>query len=383
MLVLAVFLLLVLGIVAGCGTSSGNGSGEDANYYTFGVAAPITGNYAEFGKGFQVATQMAADKINAAGGINGKEIKLVVEDSKGNTKESTEIARKFAQDDNILAVVGDFTSSSAMATAPIYEEAGLVQLSPTASHPDYAAMNEYMFGIMGRQDGEGPFVAEYMLQEYMGAKTVGIIYLNTDWGLSAYNNVAEKAATIGLEITAAEPHGDGEKDFSASLTKIRQTNPDTILLVTMYNEVILAAKQIKQMGWDVKVATLGPGMSQQIIDLGSSNVEGLIASTPFVVEADDTAAVEFAAEFEQLAGFSANVHAACAYDAVMLLAGAIESSKTVDRENIRAALAATSGFIGITGPIQFNPAGDITRKYRIISIEDGQWAVKTDYDYVQ
>lgn len=400
MMVIALCLvLLVVSVLTGCqnntattsdnqdnSSTSQDSSGdkkstEAGGTYTFGVAAPITGNYAEYGKGFQVATQMAVDKLNAAGGINGKTFELKLMDSKGDPKESAEIARKFSQDDDILAVVGDFTSSSCMAASPIYEEVSLVQLSPTASHPDYAAMGPYMFGIMGRQDAEGPFVAKYLAKKFLGTEKLGVIYINNDWGLSAQKNVVKTAEEIGIDVTVSEAFFEGEKDFTASLTKIRQTNPDTIVLVMMYNEVVIISKQIKQMGWDVKVAALGPGYSQQILDLGGKDVEGLTSSTPFIIEESDSVAMEFAKEFEKLAGFQPNVHAASAYDAVMLLANSIKNSETVDRKSIRDALEATDGFVGITGPIKFNPAGDVNKKYRIISVTDGQWKIETGYDY--
>ena len=290
-----------------------------------GVAAPITGNYAEYGLGFQVATAMAAEKINAEGGINGRPIELVVMDSKGDAKEATAIARQFADDDDIMAVVGDFSSTCCMATAPIYEEAELVQLSPTASNPDYAGLNKYMFGVMGVQSAEGPFVAEYLLGKYLGSKKVAVIYLNNDWGVSASTYLIEKAKEVGIDIVAEENHVDGEKDFTALLTKVQQTNPDTLCLITFYNECAIIANQVAQMGWDVQLVALGPGASEQIIDLGGRNVEGFLTSTPFFAPNEgDSLATQFKKAFEPKAGFTLNVHSACAYDALSMVADAMK-----------------------------------------------------------
>lgn len=347
-----------------------------------GVAAPITGNYAEYGLGFQVATAMAAEEINAAGGIDGRPIELVVMDSKGDAKEATAIARQFADDDDIMAVVGDFSSTCCMATAPIYEEAELVQLSPTASNPDYAGLNEYMFGVMGVQSAEGPFVAKYLLGKYLNSKKVAVIYLNNDWGVSASTYLIEEAKEVGVDIVAEENHVDGEKDFTALLTKVQQTNPDTLCLITFYNECAIIANQVAQMGWDVQLAALGPGASEQIIDLGGSNVEGFLTSTPFFAPKEgDSLATQFKKAFEPKAGFTLNVHSACAYDALYMVVNAMKNCDGISRNNIRDELASMKGFVGVTGPIEFQPAGDIVRKYLIVSIENGEWVITTDYDY--
>lgn len=359
-------------------------SGDDMGPIKIGVSAPITGNWAEYGLGFEVATAMAAEEINASGGIKGRPIELVVMDSKGDAKEATAIARQFSDDEDILAVVGDFSSTSCMATAPIYEEAGLIQVSPTASNPNYAGLNEYMFGVMGVQSAEGPFVAEYLLGKYVGAKKVAVIYLNNDWGVSAKSFLIDKAKEKGIEIVAEENHVDGEKDFTALLTKIQQSNPDTICLVTFYNESAIIANQVAQMNWDVQLTALGPGASEQIIELGGKNVEGFLTSTPFFATNDgNSRASAFKATFESKAGFTLNVHSACAYDALSMVAEAMRNTSDLTRDNIRDELASMKGFVGVTGPIEFQPAGDIIRKYLIVGIENGKWVIKTDYSFTE
>lgn len=386
-----IFVALIVVLITGCQpkeepvTESTDGievKNVEVKSLKIGVAAPITGNWAEYGYGFEVATAIAAEEINEAGGINGRPIELVVMDSKGDTKEATLIARQFSDDEEIFAVVGDFSSTSCMAAAPIYEEGKLVQLSPTATDPNYAGLNEYMFGIMGVQSAEGPFVAEHLLGRYVKADNVAVIYLNNDWGVSASRYVIETAKEQGINIVAEENHVDGQKDFSTLLTKVQQANPDTICLITFYNECASIANQIAQMNWDVKITALGPGATEQIIELGGENVEGLLASTPFFTTGEgDSKTSVFKRQFELEAGFSMNVHSACAYDALYMIAEAMENCDEITRDNIRDELAKLKGFNGITGPIEFQPAGDIIRKFLIVGIENGSWIIKADYDY--
>ena len=268
-----------------------------------------------------------------------------------------------------------------MASAPIYQEKGLVQISPSASHPDFAKMGDYMFGVVGRQDDEGPFMAKYMAKKYIGAESIGVIFMNNDWGVVTSENFKQACEESGVAVTATESFIEGEKDFNAVISKVRQTDPDALCLITQYNEAAIISKQVKQAGWDVQIMGAGAMYSDQLIQLGGADVEGLIAESPFIIEESDPKAMEFAEEFEKRAGFKPNIQAASAYDTALLVADAIGRAEEVSRSAVRDALAATDNFMGITGPITFTEDGDVHRKYRVMAIQDGKWVALTGYDY--
>ncbi|MCK4258460.1 MAG: ABC transporter substrate-binding protein [Halanaerobiales bacterium] len=345
-----------------------------------GLSAPITGNYAEFGENFRYSVQMAADKINAAGGINGRQIEIVVMDSKGDPREAAIIAQRFVQDKKIVAEIGDFTSTSCLAAAPIYERNGMVQLSPTASHPAYAPSGTYMFGIVGTQDAEGPFNVKYIAQDFLEMKNVAVIYINNDWGVVTKDRFVSAAKEFGLNVTSVQPFFEGERDFNAILTKMRQTNPDGIYIAAMYNEASLVARQIQKMGWDVKMSAPSSVFSDNLLTLGGEAVEGLATNTFFALNDPNPEVQEFITEFKERAGRDPNLHAACAYDTMMILAEAIEKAG-FDRKDIRDALAQTENFQGVTGSITFTKDGDVIRKYKIMVVENGEWVIKKDYTH--
>lgn len=359
------------------GTSGAGKTGVPS--YKIGVLAPITGTNAEYGKGFEVATKMAVDEINAKGEMN---LELVVKDSKGDTKESADLARQFGDDSSIMAIVGDFSSSCCMANAPIVDEAGIVQLSPTASNPNYASMSKYCFSIMGRQDGEAPFFSTYLLKKYAGASNIGLIWVNSDWGKSAHDNFSKQAKADGLNIVADVNYVADEKDFSSAIAKLRSANPDHIVIMDQ-GAVATIINQIAAANWtNVKITTLGPGTSPQLLSLTGKNSEGLLQSTPFMLDDTNAETKKWADEFAAKAGFAPTVHPACAYDCVKLIEAAIKASgSTVTRDSIRDNLQNIKDFVGLTGPIKFNKDGDITRKYLIVAVENGKYVKKTDYDY--
>lgn len=376
-----VFAVLMVLSTAGLSFDAAKAEAKEKAPIKLGVLAPLTGTNAEYGKGFEIATKMAVDKINAAGGINGHSFELVVKDSKGDQKESTDLCRQFVDDEKVMAIIGDFTSGACMANAPIVDEAGLVQISPTASNPNYASMSDYCFSIMGRQDGEAPFFAKYIIQKFMGVKKVGVIYINSDWGKACFDHFKKQSEAIGLEIVAAVNYVQDEKDFSSLITKLRASNPEAVCIMDQ-GAVPQIINQIRGVNWDVRLTTLGPGTSQQLLNLCGKNAEGLLLSTPFFFDPKNPELVAWRDEFVAKAGFEPTVHPVCAYDCVYMLAKAVEmiGDGEVSRQAIRDNLAKAE-FVGVTGPIKFNKTGDITRKYLICGVENGKYVVKEGFEY--
>ncbi|NMB95536.1 MAG: ABC transporter substrate-binding protein, partial [Clostridiaceae bacterium] len=343
--------------------------------------APLTGTNAEYGKGFEIATAMAIEEINKAGGVNGYKLDIEVADSKGDQKESSDLARKYGDDKEIMAIIGDFTSGACMANAPIVDAAGIVQLSPTASNPNYAGMSPYTFSIMGRQDAEAPFFAKYIIHKYLGMKNVALIYINSDWGVSSRDNFVKGAEEVGLNIVAEANYVQDEKDFSSLLLKLKAANPEAVVIFDQ-GAVPQVVNQIAALDWDVQICALGPGTSQQIIELCGENAEGLITSTPFFFNPEDEKQMAWKQEFVKRAGFEPTVHPVMAYDCVYLLKNAIEmiGDGEITRDAIRDNLQATE-IDGLGGPIKFSEAGDISRSYLICAVESGKFVVKEGYDY--
>ena len=356
---------------------------DSGNPVYFAIVAPITGDAAEYGTQFRVGSEIAIEKINAGGGINGREVKLEVYDSKNDPKESSEIARRLGQDKKIMAVIGDFSSTSCMAAAPIYEENHLIQLSPSASNPGWYPMGPYQFGTAGLQADDAPFAAKFVVSKYLGAKSVAVIHLNTDWGLSALGYFQEGAAEVGLEVTAVEPIVTGERDFTTILSKIRRTNPDAIHIMANYTEVSNCVKQIRQMGWDVKIVPSGSSITEQVIQILGEDANGLVANLGYVRDPNDPPAYEFAQEFEKRAGFAAAFHGIVSHDTATLLSEAARRCKELTRENLRDALAAYTGFVGLNGPIEFTEYGSVHRQYKIIGCVDGKWVALEGFDYAK
>ncbi len=380
---LLALLAVLLLCLSGCATQKPADEGTaESDTVRFAVLAPLTGNFAEFGTSFKVAMGMAADEINAAGGINGKTLELEIFDSKGDATESSDLARQIVDDESFVACLGDFTSGASMADAPIFGDAGMVLLSPTASNSQFTPMNEYMYSIMGLTNDESKFFMTYLVKKYKEADNVAIIYTNTEWGNQVHEAMVEQAKLDGTTVVAEEPVADGEIDYTNVLNKVKAQDPGLLILVLQTVDCAHALNSLAQIGWDVEVVSQGASSSAQVLEIAGENAEGLCSTTSFFIDESNPDEKAWLDKFVAGAGFSPTVHAAVAYDAVYIMAEAAKAcGDNVTREGIQQALQNMGTYHGFTGPIEFDETGAIFRKVLIVQVENGEFVRKTDYNY--
>ena len=346
----------------------------EARTVKVGLSAPLTGDWAEYGNDFKRSVTMVFDKVNKKGGINGQIIDLVVLDSRGDPKESVLIAEKLVADPEVIAEIGDFSSSSCMAAAPVYEKANMTQLSPTASHMDFTQKGKNMFRVVATQGFEGPFNARWAVKE-LGKKKLATIYINNDWGVDANKYFVQEAEKLGAQLVAQEAFTPGEKDFNAILSKIKRLEPELIYLPTFYADAAAILTQAKRMRFSPVVMANSSLFNQKTIELGGKAVEGIIIPANYFSTDPRPAAKEFTAEFEKLYGKTPNQFAALAYDAANLMVAALEKVGFDDRAKVAPALESLGEFQGATGSISYAQGHDPVKELVKITIKDGQWVL--------
>lgn len=369
--------------LAGCGVNSNSANAATSgaeDTVTLAVVSPVTGDSAEYGIHFNVGAQMAADKINEAGGINGKQVVLKSFDSKNDAKEAAEVARLICQDKTILATIGDFSSTCCMATAPIYEENKTVQISPSAGLIDFPRVGPYNFSTTGVQENDGGFLMNRVINEKMGAKSVAIVYTNNDYGLNMLSYMTQEAEADGVAITDTEAIASGEKDFTAIVSKMRQTEPEAVAIMGSYNEVANCVKQIRQVGWDVPVAISGSALTDQLVELLGDDVNGIYSNIAFVASDNTPETKEFNEEFTKRANMPPSFHSISTYDTVMLVCdAAIKCGDNLNRETLKDAIQSYKGFDGLMGPFEFTEDGAVYRGYKVVQYQDGVLTSVSDY----
>ena len=339
-----------------------------------GLSAPLTGDWAEYGNDFKRSVTMVFDRVNRMGGIHGKQIIIEVADSRGDPKESVLIAEKFVADPEIIAQIGDFSSSSCMAAAPVYQKARMVQLSPTSSHMDFTKKGDYMFRVVATQGYEGPYNARWAVND-LKKKRIATIYINNDWGVDANKYFTAEARKLGAEIVAEEAFVPGEKDFSAILSKLKREKPDLIYLPTFYADAAAILNQAKRLRFKPAVLANSSLFSQKTIELGGDAVEGIMIPANYFSADPRPAAREFTREYKALYGSEPNQFAALAYDAANLMVAALHKAGVKDRAAVREALINLKGFQGATGSISYANSRDPEKELVRITIKDGEWVI--------
>jgi branched-chain amino acid transport system substrate-binding protein len=367
---IAVFVLGIFGV--GFLTISPVAAAQDT--VKIGLSAPLTGDWAEYGNDFKRSVTMVMDRINRMGGIHGKTVVLEIADSRGDPKESVLIAEKFAADPDIIAEIGDFSSSSCMAAAPVYERENMTQLSPTASHMGFTQKGQNMFRVVATQGYEGPYNARWAVND-LGKKKIATIYINNDWGVDANKYFTQEARKLGAEIVAEEAFTPGEKDFTAILSKLKRLKPDLIYLPTFYADATAILNQAKRIRFKPVVMANSSLFSQKTIELGGEAVEGVLIPANYFSADPRPAAQEFTREYQALYGDVPNQFAALAYDAANLMVAALQKAGVDDRAKVKDALVSLQGFQGATGSISYANSHDPEKELVKITIKDGEWVL--------
>lgn len=368
----------------GCANNSsktpaeGSSTAASGDTIKIAVAAPMTGDNAEYGKGFVNAAQMKVEEWNANGGVLGKKIEIVAFDDKNSGEEAASIAQKIISDKGIVGVVGHFASGVCMVAAPTYEENKVIEISPSASHPDYSGIGDYIFRNNTVINAEASAGLDIAIND-LGKKNIGIISIKTDWGTKTsaiVKELIEEQAGTGAKVVAHEEVMEGSDDYSPAITKLNAAGADVVICVGMYNLLAPVAKQYKQVNPDIALVGFSNSYSQQLLSLGGSAVEGVRFPVIFFSGSDDPKVKSYVEEYTKKYGSAPSALTSQAYDSVGMLLESIKTVGSTEREKVRDALAAIE-YEGVTGHTVFNEIGDVQKTFIKVVIKDGKFeAVK-------
>lgn len=318
-----------------------------------GVSGPLTGPQAQYGKLWEEGFDLALEEINAEGGINGRPLEYIFEDTQNDPRQTIAVAQKFIADPKIVAEVGDFSSTSSMAASPLYQRGKLVQFGFTNSHPDFTKTGDYMWSNSVPQSEEQPLVAKHVVED-MGMTKIGVMYLNTDWGKTSKDLFTAAAKEMGAEITAEEGYLGDEKDFRATLVRLRDSNPDGIVLVSYYSDAALIVRQIRDMGLDLPIFAAGAN-SPEFIKLAGDAGNGVHTVINFAETSSRPEVGAFVTAFKEKYGKGPAHFSAMAYDTMNLLAAVMREYGT-SREDIKDGLGKITGVKSVIFPeVSFDP----------------------------
>ncbi|AEV29531.1 ABC-type branched-chain amino acid transport system, periplasmic component [Sphaerochaeta pleomorpha str. Grapes] len=370
-MLVALLSLLVLGF------AFANGSKETQKPIKIAVVGPLTGDFAEYGQGFKNAVELHAKQINAAGGIfDGRQIEIVDFDDKNSGEEAASIAERIAGNKDIVGVVGHFASGVSMAAAPTYEEVGVPEISPSASHPDYSGMGEYIFrnnSLINVEANETLNIASDVFK----AKRVAVLAVKTDWGVKTADILINTLAKDHpeLEIVGYEEILDGLTDFSSTITKLRSYKPDTIIVCAMYNILGPFANQYRDIDSKINLIGFSNAYSEQLIKLAQEDGNGIALPAIFFHESPEAKVRSFVDDYmKDYAGKIPSSLTAQAYDSLGMFVQAINEAKSADRKAIKDQLYKIN-YDGVAGVTYFDATGDAFKTFNWLMIKDGKFTM--------
>lgn len=319
-----------------------------------GVSGPLTGPNAQYGAQWKKGFDLALERINGTGGIKGRPLQYVFEDSQSDPRQTVAIAQKFVNDPKIVAELGDFSSPASMAASPIYQRAKLVQFGFTNSHPDFTKGGDYMWSNAVSQADDQPRLAELAIKR-LGLKRVAVIHLDTDWGRTSKDLFVKAARADGAAVVDTEGFLPGEKDYRSTLVRVREAKPDGIIIIAYYADGALIARQLKATGIRLPVITGSPVYSPKFLELGGDAVNGVYVEANFFPGDPRPEVQAFVKAYRARYGSDPDTFAAAAYDTIVLFADVIGRYGT-DRKAIRDGLAAIKDVPSVIyGKATFDP----------------------------
>lgn len=331
--------------------------------------------------------QYAVEEINAAGGINGVPIELIVEDTKGSIESVANIVRKLASQDEVLAIIGPILSGECEVGCPLANELGVPVVAPGVGKPGVVeAAGEYVFKLVA-DDNVHSHESLLPVLEERGTETAVIIKDELDptsafMGDVFWPSLFEDA---GVDVVKTLTFTSGDTDFSAQVTEIGSAGADVVALAAGPADAARIAIEMQRQG--VEAQLLGSGGLQSagndFLDAGGDAIEGAILAAQFNPEPDDPAQAALIESFEESTGSDVTLNAAYSYDAVYIVVDMIKrqgvtndpSQLEADRERIKDGLPGLSEWIGMGGPTSLNPEGTVRRQPQIATVEGGELVI--------
>ena len=360
---------------AAAATAAGRPAFAQVPTLRLGYQLPLTGQHAQYGQDFKNAAEIQLARFHAAN--KPFKVEIVYEDSRSDAKEGVAIARKFVDDKAILGVLGDFTSTVAMASAQVYAQAGLPQLSQTSSHPDYTKISKWQFRNITTQAQEGPYNAEWMLAR--GFKKMAVICEQSDWGQTVVSNYVDALKAKGGSTVFNEFYNRGLQDFRPIITKIAREKPDAIYTGFFYEDAAQFLKQVKQLGVTIPVHSTSAAYNSQTLTLAGDAAEGMHLTVTFLPNSTSPNVQEFVKLWKEKTGEAeSGQFPAQAYDAVGIMLAALERAyPNPTRDKLREELAKTTNYPGVTGDTTFDKDREPAKKLAKAVVKDGKFIPTT------
>jgi branched-chain amino acid transport system substrate-binding protein len=336
-----------------------------------GAFMALTGDTAQYGISALNGLRMAVEEANAAGGVAGRRVELIVQDTRSDAVETEVVVRRLAEELHVHALVGEVVSSRSLAAARVAQSEGVPMLTPSATSPDVTAVGDYVFRSCYTDNFQGAAIAHFAAANLGARRAALLVDRDQRYSVELAQLIRDDFVRRGGEAVAEQDYRDGAADFSIQLAEVGAAQPDVIFIPGYYLEAGLLARQAREVGINVPLVGGDGWDSPRLYEIGGQALAGDFFSTHFSAEDPDPQVQRFVADYRRLFGSSPDSFAATAYDAARIMLDAVARASSLERRAIRDALAATRDFPGVTGTVTFNAERNAVKSVVVIRIADG------------
>lgn len=341
----------------------------------FAVGAPLTGPNAAFGAQLQKGAEKAVADINAAGGMNGEQIKLVFGDDVSDPKQGVSVANKFVAD-GVKFVVGHFNSGVSIPASEVYAENGILQITPASTNPNFTERGLWnTFRTCGRDDQQGAVAGKYIADNFKDGK-VAVVHDKTPYGQGLADETKKAMNELGVTEVIYEGITAGEKDYSALIAKMKEAGVTVVYFGGLHTEAGLIMRQMDSQGLNATLMS-GDGItSNELASIAGDAVDGTLMTFPPDPRMNPNAA-DAVKKFRD-AGFEPEAYTLYSYAALQVIAEAAKAAASNDPETVATALKEKGPYTTVIGELGFDAKGDITRPDYVMYTwkkgEDGKYS---------
>lgn len=343
-----------------------------------GEFASLSGKEAAFGQSSHKGTLLAIEDANAAGGVLGKKIELIVEDNQSKGESST-IVKKLITREKVVAILGEVASSRSREGATVAQQFKIPMISPASTNPDVTKIGNYIFRVCFIDPFQGTALAKFAHDDLKAKRVAVLTSVSSAYSVGLAKFFKERFVADGGQIVAEPRFSEGDKDFKAQLTAIKAANPDAIFVPGYYTEAALICRQARDLGLNIPLFGGDGWEAPELLQIGGKAVEGTYYSTHYSPQSPAPEVKTFVEKFKKRwDGQTPDAMAALGYDSALVLIDAIKRAGSAEPAKIRAALATTKDVLGATGRTTIDKDRNATKAAVVIAVKDGQFSfVKT------
>jgi branched-chain amino acid transport system substrate-binding protein len=366
--------LVSTALLTACSKSGDSSGGNAGDPIKVGEFASLTGKEATFGQSSHEGTLLAIEEINAAGGLLGRKVELITDDTQSKAGEPATVVNKLISRDGVVAVLGEVASSRSLEAAPICQQNKIPMISPSSTNPKVTESGDFIFRVCFIDPFQGTVMANFATKTLKAKKVAVFTDVKSDYSKGLGKFFIDQFKINGGQISAELDYNGGDKDFKAQLTAIKSSNPDAVFVPGYYTDVALICIQAKQLGLNVPFLGGDGWESEKLVEIGKESVEGNYFSTHYHPDVGSEKSKAFVENFKKrFNGKTPDALAACGYDSAFVLGDAIKRAGSTEGQKIRDALAATKDLEAVTGKISINEKRDPVKAAVILQVTGGKY----------